>query len=316
MGFNTVLTIRNEDLPLIAQDPDFGQSIYAAVTYGDRIIRERGRGNAVRLSEFESVTGRKLAYEVHASESHHASTTGIHVVQDGGMATLGYAQHPSWSFIEAAAAAFNEHGYRIENKACKFLSEACDVTDLDPLAAERAWMGGYEQNVFDQGATTFLVLNDALSCIRDQADLGQRFAKGISDFWTGRKYISDRNLANPDTPHVATDLSDNIGAGNHFNPIQIISITPKGQADLIATGGNWGRELRPHLPLLILNRMVDGSEEHLVDIRQSDIQQVKQSFLEMGFHVRTPGRTRAESPAAWAEKHWLQLEEPSDTPEP
>lgn len=316
MGFNTLMVIENKDLSAIADDGDFGKAIHAAATYGDRAFRARGRGDAVQLSEIEDMLGREFPYGLQAADSHHASSTTTNVIHNGNLSTFGYANNPQWGSIEAAAEAFALHGYRIEHKKGKYLVEAKPVSDLSPMEADRAWMSDFDQNVFDEGSTAFLVLNDGLHDIRDQKNMGKYFAAALKDWWAGSKHISDLHHENPDARKVEIYLPDNIGAGNHSNPIQIVSVTPKGVPELVATGGNWGRTLRPHLPFSIVNRMISGSEEHLLKIRKDDLTQVKQNFLEMGFHVRTPGRTRAESPAHWAKKFWVEPEKNEDNPEP
>lgn len=318
MGFNTLLVIKNKHLPAIAQDANFGAAIRSVITYGDQLRYENGRTSSVSLSDLPEGCAPDVSYDIQSSESLHADMTGIHVIEKGSgeLSALGYAHQPSLNAIKDATEAFSKFGYRVENKAAKFLCEADAVIVEDHMAAERAWMQDYDQDVFAEGSTAFLVLNDGLSSIRDDTALGAHFAHSLQQWWAGAKHISELHASGDMPEGTQVYLPDSIGAGNHANPIQIVSVTPKDQAELIAFGGNWGRELRPHLPLSIVNRMQAGQESHLLDIRKADITQVKHSFLEMGFHVRSPGRTRAESPAHWSKKHWVDLATDLETPEP
>ncbi|MFX4300243.1 hypothetical protein [Pseudosulfitobacter pseudonitzschiae] len=316
MGFNTLMMIENKDLPAIEDDEGFGKAIHAAATYADRAFRARGRGDAVRLSEIEDMLGLEFPYGLQAADAHHASSTTANIIYNGNLSTLGFANNPQWGNIEAAAEAFSLHGYRIEHKKGKYLVEAKPVSDLPPMEADRAWMSDFDQSVFDEGSTAFLVLNDGLHDIRDQKDMGKHFVAALKEWWAGSKHISNLYCEKPEAQKTTLYLSDSVGAGNHANPIQIVSVTPRGVPELVAAGGNWGRTLRPHLPFSIVNRMISGNEEHLLKIRKDDLTQVKQNFLEMGFHVRTPGRTRAESPAHWAKEYWVEPEKNADNPEP
>jgi hypothetical protein len=284
MGDNAVLILRHEDLESIALDNDFGAKLHDLLGQADRLpIRRNLVDDTYSGISLRWDTEIPADYDILISKPLHADITDIHVYDGKGLASFRSSAQHSWKKAITLAAAFASLGYRVEQKAHRFLRE--------PEADSAVQNAGIS---LETGATALTICLDARDAIREDTELGLRFALGIKDHLV----LSQR----ADLPYFPQSC---IAALNHVNALDIIGHMSGNQTKVFLTGQNCGRMLHKDLPPRIQLEQRESHKKHLIALRNNDLKEVNLCLREFGFHVRSPGRSRAESPMHWSKASWV-----------
>lgn len=316
MGYNTLFALKAADLPLIAQDPEFGAKLRDCMLMSEtrsHLKPADQAGSGIRLSNVAPVIESTSAYDMQVGVSRHADEDQLSVVKDGLFWTFDWTGQAPWDAYETLALKMAGFGYSTSMKTEGFVQNA-QTPVLDDFEAEWSRMDGYSQDAWDGSLITFSALNDAMSCFRDDKELGARIDRFVRDWWHLSK-LGHETLRNG-SPQPFGHFNDYIRAGNHANPIGIIAVTPAQETELVMVGGNWGRKIANCPDISTALRMASDPDyaSRIQALRDADLHRAKDALLTSGFHVRLPGRQRSESPMHWSRDKWVSRPV-ADTPE-
>jgi hypothetical protein len=310
MGFNTIFAVKAADLDKIALDEDFGMKLSTCVRMSDtrsHLNPDDMPGSGIFLDNLVDVLEEKTDYNIQVGESRHADETKVHIIKDGVFLTLDWHRTSPWHVYDTAARTLAKFGFKTALKSGGYTIEPAPV-DRNDHKAEWQRMDGYSDDTFNGALITFVLLNDATDDIRKDKTLGHRLASFAREWWELNKY--GRNILREGVEKTPFGyINDTISSGHHGNPISIVAVTPAGAEDIIVIGQNCGRVISPCCPVDEAYRQSGDKRrmELLSKLEKQDLTQIKNALLQAGFLVRSPGKTRSESPSFWNEANYVKM---------
>lgn len=296
MGHNAIITIRNQDLDLIAADAGFGAAVSAAITGSDYVcFRNRTSGldrsfhTGVRMSDvadrFEEADGKP--YDLMTAPSHHSSGDRTFLVRDGVLRVIVSPARtvPFDDWLEVARIA--------SSLGIQSMFEGRHDTRKapEPVRTEREIMRDWSDDAFRSATTSVCVLIDGLDRIRDSQDFGERLADRARYVWKAQPEVFALHEKDPDQMrHV--HVPDHIPTRQHGNPASIIGFTPEGETDLVMAGQNHGRILRA------MPQATDLLHSAMAGVRERDLRSLKECLRDAGFSVQHT-TARMQPPSAF-----------------
>lgn len=294
MGFNAVILVRNADLPLIEQDPEFGAKVASVIRGADvalHLAGDVGRQRTVTLSEVRALHKDPAPdYDIQSTTPAHADVDQIFLVENGSLLTVRRYGDPM-EFAEWERFAVKAKELGIESKIGTFDSRKLPAV---PFRTESEVMHGWEDEEFDSGVTAISVIIDALDQIRRDENFGRATAHQARAAWADERVITQ--LVDGSSARSGIMLDRDIRAKNHANAASVITTTLPGESDIVIVSGNWGRALRADTPI---EHKVSGREASYAALRSRDIDTVADALLSAGFSVKKPSETRMRGPHSW-----------------
>jgi hypothetical protein len=300
MGYNTLVTIKGKDLDAIANDPEFGANLKSTIRMsgapldlGQTVLN----GSGLWMSDFFSGSGLPLpGYDAQVAIPHHADHRSVHSLIDGVFWTLGQTQE--FTPYEALAEKLADLEVTTSMKSHKFLVPARKSAPLsEAMQDELSAMNDYDLDTLATSTISLVVINDYLGHMDTDKTLGRRIRDGILSWW---KQTAEANRALVSKPEDArfSSVYASIPCGS------ILGVTPANCSDVLMVSGNCGNKFqsRPSVDEII---RLNNQDDFVTKSRESDLHTAKMEMLETGFHVRMPGRTRAESPMVWSQHRWV-----------
>lgn len=269
MGYITTILIANTDLPAIASDRGFGQSLSGLIQGNSRIRGNPRRGvgvdrAAVTRPLSQRLRGAEQGYEIQAAHPVHASMTGVAVVRAGRLHDLTAGPESELSdAVQALCDAMAAHG--IFMSAPSGIDPA-DVTTGQEVVDEISWMSGWTDAALEKASTVLTVNHDAVDMLGADERLGLRVSEAIRDWQRHMQMVS----SHANQPYLRRFLGSpprSVASGNHANPVIIAGTVPAGRiAPVICQGGS-AFILHPYLTAL--ERVVTPAHQGLFARRRA-----------------------------------------------